>query len=208
MPILLDVIAKMDGATVAQDQISVNDTDTVRDLHRVVENAACQRLGRKVSVLLGVEGVSLPTDDAPVSTLQGLAVLEATLCLSPRLLSVSPLWGPAGGDASTLVTIRGEGLAAVGGSARISFGGTIVSCERVDATTLRCHAPGHAPGIVQVSLLRCEEEDVEDEATFQYVRLETALDAIFATTNSFCPVRSQAQRDESTGESGMEDSTR
>ena len=33
MPILLDVIAKMDGATVAQDQISVNDTDTVRDLH-------------------------------------------------------------------------------------------------------------------------------------------------------------------------------
>jgi hypothetical protein len=48
---------------------------------------------------------------------------------------------------------------------------------------------------VRVSLLRCQDDqptaddDDDDGASFNYVRLETAFDAIFATTNSFCPLR-------------------
>ena len=46
-----------------------------------------------------------------------------------------------------------------------------------------------------MKLLRCEDDepsaddDDDDDATYEYIRLEAAYDAIFATTNSFCPVR-------------------
>ena len=72
-----------------------------------------------------------------------------------------------------------------------------MQCECVNDTTLRCLAPVHPVGIVRVVLLRCEDEaavsdDEEDEASFEFVRLEHVYDKIFATTNSFCPVRSAA----------------
>ena len=62
---------------------------------------------------------------------------------------------------------------------------------------VRCIAPDHPPGIVNVRLVRCEEDDFdEDEASFEFVRLETAYEVLFATTNSHCPVRGAARGDE------------
>jgi len=96
----------------------------------------------------------------------------------------------------------------------VRFGSSVsVPCEQINDTTLCCLSPQHPPGIVKVSLVRCgishnnnnnnnnqltggriRQEEELDETTFEYVRMGAAFDAIFATTNSYCPLRSQQQQ--------------
>ncbi|OEU12053.1 hypothetical protein FRACYDRAFT_270507 [Fragilariopsis cylindrus CCMP1102] len=40
-----------------------------------------------------------------------------------------------------------------------------------------------------------DDEELQDETTFEYVRMGAAFDAIFATTNSYCPLRSRQKQD-------------
>ena len=91
-----------------------------------------------------------------------------------------------------------------GVTARVMFGSTSVPCEAINSSMLRCRTPTHEAGVVRVQLIRCEDDepavdgddDDGDVATFEFVRLETAYDRIFATTNSFCPVRSSQQEED------------
>lgn len=72
----------------------------------------------------------------------------------------------------------------------VSCGQAGVPCERVSETVLRCSAPPRAAGLVSVQLRRCEEGEagVLGTATFLFMRLEAACEAIFASTNSFGPL--------------------
>jgi hypothetical protein len=204
----IEVVTALHGGTVRhRTQLDIRDVGTMRNLYRLVESAACQRLGRRVVPILSSRGIVLPADDTSVSTklAGGDTVVECNLAaVRPRVLRVSPLWGPEGG--MTLVDLHGEGFEQIGMNARVAFGSVAVPCERVSGSVLRCRTPCHAPGLVKVSLLRCEpnmasaasrnvvDDDDDDQASFQFVRFESAIDAIFSTTNSFCPVRS-AMRD-------------
>lgn len=175
------------GATTCET-VPHSSAPTARALYQLVQATASKRLGHRIMVhLLSTDGALLPADETPVAAL-GTPV-HATLHEPPRLLRCEPLWGPEHG--STLVRIHGEGFMNGMQGARVSFGHVDVPCERVSETVLKCTAPPHATGLVSVQLRRCEEEASTDEdtATFEYMRLEAAFDAIFATTNSFCPLR-------------------
>ena len=82
---------------------------------------------------------------------------------------------------------------------RLQFGCVTIAVASVESdTTLYCRSPPHPTGIASVRLLRCEDEGPYDEldtASFEFVRLEAAYDAIFSSTNSFCPIR-QGQHDD------------
>merc|ERR1740130_2122053 len=122
------------------------------------------------------------------------------------------------------------------GVPHVRFGSVSVPCERINDTTLCCLSPSHPPGIVKVSLVRCnsishnhnhnnnrnnsnltdnnrrileeddDDEELQDETTFEYVRLGAAFDAIFATTNSYCPLRSRSQKQDNNN-NGVIDNT-
>lgn len=53
-----------------------------------------------------------------------------------------------------------------------------------------CRTPRHSQGIVNVSLMRCEEDETVGEA------LDAAFDLIFARTNDFSPLHSSHQHDD------------
>jgi hypothetical protein len=184
-----------------------------------------------------------------------LPTLTIRPLILPRLLQLGPLWGPEEGGTLIrlhgeglfsqslllLQTMVGEAAAAVDstttatsssnnnnndrGVPHVRFGSVSVPCERINDTTLCCLSPPHPPGIVKVSLVRCnsishnnhnnshnnhnnhltgnnnrilleeDDEDEQDETTFEYVRLGAAFDTIFATTNSYCPLRSRQKQD-------------
>lgn len=184
------------GAETVREVIPHNVAGTLNDLYELVVTSARQRTGRKVSVSLSMDGTVLPASERPVATLGAEAAIECRIFSRVKLLMCEPLCGPE--NKSTLVHIHGEGLDGIGSSARIQFGSALVSVERVSESLLRCHSPALPAGLVRVSLLRCENESAasddaidedEDTASFKFVRLEAAYDAIFATTNSFCPIR-------------------
>lgn len=115
----------------------------------------------------------------------------------PHTTTCEPLWGPEKG--STLVLVHGEAFDLLDPRQLwVLFGSSAVPCDRVSDTLLRCRAPAHGAGIVDVRLRRCEGDGAAgaaaaqeagdvDLATFEFVRLEAAYDQIFARTNSFCP---------------------
>ena len=83
-------------------------------------------------------------------------------------------------------------------NARIGFGTThSVPCWRISDTLLGCRAPAHPPATVAVRLLGCEAQGQGGgaEACFEYRRLEHMYDAIFASTNSYCPINGGAVDD-------------
>jgi len=162
-----------------------------------------------------------------------LTIVEAPpLTRSPRLLQLGPLWGPEEGG--TLIRLYGEGLSSSvaaesstssnnRGVPHVRFGSSVsVPCERINDTTLCCLSPQHPPGIVKVSLVQCGIshnnnsqltgsniilEDDLDETTFEYVRMGAAFDAIFATTNSYCPLRSQQQQQQKQDQNNNKNAT-
>jgi hypothetical protein len=84
------------------------------------------------------------------------------------------------------------------GEVRVLFGTELVKARRISDSELCVVSPPHEAGIVTV---RCpcargsvDGSDSDLFATFQYVRLENLYDAIFASTNSHCPVRDMAQQ--------------
>jgi len=189
----LEVVATLPQGGQIREQLHVEDTSTVRFLHHTVETMASQRLGRRVRAVLSIDGTR-PEQEALVSTLGGNTVncQLVEVYIPPKLLRVSPLWGPEGG--STRVHLHGDNLS-LPPSTRIRFGSTSVPCEFIEGEMF-CRTPLHPPGIVNVSLMRCEEDETMDEATFEFVRLEAAFDVTFARTNAFCPLRSQQQHDD------------
>lgn len=191
---MIDVVATIGDVTIRE---SVQRTAlTVADLHALVVANLAQRAPHLSThtVQLTVGGsIILPVDGTPLTAIQS-DVVQCTVRCAPQLLRCAPLWGAGG---CTVVTVHGVGLEAVGGSPRLRFGRVDVPCQRTSSTTMRCIAPDHPPGIVNVRLVRCEEDDFdEDEASFEFVRLETAYEVLFATTNSHCPVRGAARGDE------------
>ena len=93
------------------------------------------------------------------------------------------------------MAIHGTGFSSLGGFAQLTFGSVVISIlEIVSDSLLRCRSPPHHAGIVSVRLSRCAQlphHELElDTASFEFVRLEAAYDTIFATTNSYCPIRS------------------
>jgi hypothetical protein len=181
-----------------REHVPASAARTLRELHLIVQAAARRRTGRQVCVHLFAPGGGprLAADDGLVSALPS-TVIECRLVTTARVTSCEPLWGPEQGG--TTVTLHGHDFDTVGTSARIQFGSSSVPCQRIDSSRLRCRTPPHAAGIIRVVLQHCEDEDAtdsnrdaEDEgATFEFVRLEAAYDAIFATTNSFCPMRAR-----------------
>ena len=191
---VIDVVATIGDVTIRE---TVQRTAlTVADLHALVVANLAQRAPHLSThtVQLTVGGsIILPVDGTPLTAIQS-DVVQCTVRCAPQLLRCAPLWGAGG---CTVVTVHGVGLEAVGGSPRLRFGRVDVPCQRTSSTTMRCIAPDHPPGIVNVRLVRCEEDDSdEDEASFEFVRLETAYEVLFATTNSHCPVRGAARGDE------------
>ena len=191
--IMIDVVATIGDVTIREtvQRLSL----TVADLHALVVADLAQRAPHLSihTVQLTVEGTILAVDCTPLTAIQS-DVVQCTVRCAPQLLRCAPLWGAGG---CTVVTVHGVGFEAVDGSARLRFGTVDVPCQRTSSTTIRCIAPDHPPGIVNVRLVRCEEDDSdEDEASFEFVRLETNFDVIFATTNSHCPVRGAARGDE------------
>lgn len=200
-PGMIVVLATHDATTV-RECVPCDAAGTLRGLYTLVEHAARQRLKQhSLSVILAADGETLPADDTPASTLVS-TIVHCNLISRPRLLVCEPLCGPDHGG--THVIIHGESLSTCS-SARVRFGAAVVPCvqdrQQDGAVVLRCQAPKHELGIVRVTLLRCEDDapsegdDDDDRATFEFVRLEAAYDAIFATTNSFCPIRSRDDSD-------------
>lgn len=191
---MIDVVATIGDVTIRESVLRT--ALTVADLHALVVANLAQRAPHLSThtVQLTVGGsIILPVDGTPLTAIQS-DVVQCTVRCAPQLLRCAPLWGAGG---CTVVTVHGVGLEAVGGSPRLRFGRVDVPCQRTSSTTIRCIAPDHPPGIVNVRLVRCEEDDSdEDEASFEFVRLETAYEVLFATTNSHCPVRGAARGDE------------
>lgn len=165
---MIDVVATIGDVTIRE---SVQRTAlTVADLHALVVANLAQRAPHLSThtVQLTVGGsIILPVDGTPLTAIQS-DVVQCTVRCAPQLLRCAPLWGAGG---CTVVTVHGVGLEAVGGSPRLRFGRVDVPCQRTSSTTMRCIAPDHPPGIVNVRLVRCEEDDFdEDEASFEFVR--------------------------------------
>ena len=193
----MEIVAVLPDGAVVRQCISLDGLTCARELHALVQSAARERVGRNVTVQLSADGAVLPADETPVAALRHLRELRCTLSTRPRVLRCEPLWGPEQGQ--TTVRIHGESFEGVGASARVRFGSVDVPCQRVSSTTLRCQTPAMPAGIVAVSLRRCEDDDAGDDgdaATYEFVKLESAYDAIFATTNSFCPVRGARAEEE------------
>ena len=198
----IQVIATLDDATTVREQVPLHAATTLSILYTIVEQAARTRLNqRRVHARLLANGAVLPNDDTPTSTLLS-TVVECQLISKPRIEKCEPLFGSIAGN--THVVIHGSSLAGLGETARVMFGSTSVPCEAINSSMLRCRTPTHEAGVVRVQLIRCEDDepavdgddDDGDVATFEFVRLETAYDRIFATTNSFCPVRSSQQEED------------
>jgi hypothetical protein len=160
----------------------------------------------RVRLLLG-DGAHVPAADVPLASL-GLGASSTVVCSLAPVVQVAccePSVGPDAGG--TMVRIHGEGFteATFGAAshARVEFGGHAVPCWRMSDTLLGCRTPAHAPATVSVRLLGCEAEhggsgggggggggsDASGAtACFEFVRLEHMYDAIFASTNSHCPL--------------------
>ncbi len=188
MAAMLDVVATIGDATV-REKIERRALTTA-DLHALVLADVKRRAPHvlRYAVQLTAAGTMLPVDGTLLTAIPSDEI-AVTVTSAPRLLRCTPLWGTG----STAVTVHGVGLDSVGASARLRFGAVDVPCERLNSSALRCIAPAnHPPGIVRVTLVRCEEDEgseEEDEASFEFVRIEAAYDVVFATTNSHCPVR-------------------
>lgn len=191
------------GVTSTCERMPVLAGDSTLDLYRRIETAACARLGEHVAVQLCANGRRIVADYTLLSSL-GTRVISCVLLTRARLERCEPLWGPEQGGTS--INVHGCGFHGVGDSARLRFGSVVVACERINDCTLRCRAPPHPTGIVRVTLMRCEDDDSDDDtASFNYVRLEAAYDTIFATTNSFCPTRHIGAK---SGDADVRESTR
>ena len=176
------------GATNTTHLLSGEVASTHADVYQICESVARERLGPSVAVQLYAGNQKLSRDSSAIS---GCMHVECIILSRPRLLHVEPLCGPEHG--STTVFIHGTGFDGIQtlASARVRFGAAEVALERLSDSILRCRTPAHPAGIVAVALVRCEDDadTADDTATFQFVRLEAAYDTIFATTNSFCPLR-------------------
>jgi hypothetical protein len=169
---------------------------SARQLHTFVEDASRERLGKPMRALLYFDGVILPATDVPLASLglEAESVVGCSLVVVVQVTSCEPSVGPDAGG--TMVRVHGDGFtqAAFGAAtnARIGFGPAhSVPCWRISDTVLGCRAPAHAPATVSVRLLGCEagQNDSDTCACFEFVRLEHLYDAIFASTNSYCPRR-------------------
>ncbi len=84
-----------------------------------------------------------------------LLFAAASLSAQPVITGITPNNGPAGGG--TLVTITGSGfsicdICSPAVPPGVTFGGTPVTSELVNANTLRVVTPAHLPGTVSVSI--------------------------------------------------------
>jgi hypothetical protein len=186
------------GNATTEETVDVARVPTMAQLYQQIEAAASRRLHSSVTAQLSrPDGASLPADETAPQHLQ-IPSIRCHLHARAQLNRCYPLSGPSGGG--TRVAIHGTGFSSVGNSARVRFGSAVVPVAEVESDTLLyCMAPEHPTGLVRVQLLRCEDErtsdDEPDSASFEFTRLEAAYDAIFATTNAFCPVRSLECRD-------------
>jgi len=189
---------------------------TSADLFSLVKQKAALRANvALVEVLLVFQGRPLPVAATSLSSL-GItpACTVRALCYdaSPaRFECCEPSLGPENGG--NVVHVHGTGFLVARGFGsphlHIAFGAERVPCKRVSDKVLLCSAPPHAPGPVLVTLGSCyqdqalghgpgrygaisaPEEDCSG-ATYEYVERGAMYDAIFASTNSHCPLRSRA----------------
>ena len=170
---------------------------TMRLLHQHIETAAMQRLSLSaVSAQLSWPDGTPLTGASPQQLLR--ATIRCRLYTRAQLIRCEPLCGPAAGG--TVVAVHGKGFCNMRETTRVRFGCVTVAVTSVESDTmLYCRSPPHPTGIASVRLLRCEDEGTGDDdldtASFEFVRLEAAYDAIFASTNSFCPIRSRGQHE-------------
>ena len=167
---------------------------TAKALYGYVTAAARAELGTDgVAAVLLHAGATLPRAECSLTSfgIDESTVLRCAIVASARALRCEPSIGPATGG--TLVRVHGEGFteaSGFGSSVRMSFGpGLTVPCWRESDHVLCCRTPAHAPGPVDIRLVSCvSAEDDEMGAAFEYIRPEAVYDAIFASTNSNCPV--------------------
>lgn len=186
----LEVVAAIHSGAEVRERVDAAAIGTLRQLSRSVE----ERVGERIALWLFTgDGVPLPADDTPLTALPANSIVRVRT--RARVHRVEPLWGPDHGG--TTCNIVGVGFSALSNAAaRVQFGAVSVPCEFVSDTCLRVRTPAHPIGLVRVRLLRCENDnadegadDLEDSGSFEFIRLENAWDRVFATTNSFCPVR-------------------
>ncbi|GMI31215.1 hypothetical protein TrCOL_g9005 [Triparma columacea] len=195
------------------------DTTLCQTLYDVIKQTARSRVGMSVDASVFFGEVLLPAD---TSTLQEWGISAASKVFAvlspvPQVTSCSPCQGPEGGGTAVRLKGRGFVLPTLGGSGmassmlvqqvpavsaqgevRVLFGTELVKARRISDSELCVVSPPHEAGIVTV---RCpcargsvDGSDSDLFATFQFVRLENLYDAIFASTNSHCPVRDMAQQ--------------
>lgn len=184
------------------------DVLTVIGLRDMIGTAAKSRADHKMDVILVYAGRVLPLTTETLGTFgvsvdSTVHVVCKPLVVAPRLCGSEPLMGPISGG--TPVCLHGEGFTQGQGfgssNVCVAFGSRIVPCKRITDTTLSCVSPAHPAGVVTIRLLCRNQRTLEmqplfgheaDGATFEFVRLETMYDAIFSTTNAFCPIRQRA----------------
>ena len=183
---------------------------SARRLHAFVAEASRARLGKPMRVLLFLPtGAAMPATDVPLASLglHGESVVGCSLEAVVQVASCEPSVGPDAGG--TMVRLHGDGFSEASfgpaSNARIGFGPLhSVPCWRISDTMLGCRAPAHAPATVRVRLLGCAagnvngpdsdadadaDADADGTAVFEFVRLEAMYDAIFNSTNSYCPIK-------------------
>lgn len=182
-----------------EESLPASPTCTIQELKFLVERQAHDRLGFYVSAALSFEDgrAIVGTDTQQTLAALGLdtagACVGCSLTMVPRLTRCEPPFGPARGG--TLLRLRGSGfLESAGfhntGGVRLSFGsGCSVPCWRATDNELQCRAPAHDVGIVNISLLNCEDAASAGSAAYEYCSEGRLCDLIFSTTNSHCPLR-------------------
>jgi len=181
--------------------IDVNDGSTLQLLYEAVKGAATLQIGRDItSLTLYLRERELSKYSHATLSSAGIdaeSTVRAVISTvpRPRVSRCEPPFGPTSGG--TPVKLHGEGfidgLGFGGPALHIRFGQQIVPARKVSDSTLLCVAPPHPVGPVRVRL-GCGGE--EHDALYEFVSPERMYDAIFASTNSYCPIRSKEEGEE------------
>jgi len=203
------VIAIVGGIAMEPEEIDTETTTTtVERLRNVISDKARERSGcRMASVrlftMIDEQLFPLPTEAFALNLEHAIEgdIVYAVITLDgeevtpmPELLSCEPCFGPQGGGNTIKIHARGFSISQRFLALQIEFGSQMVPATRVSETLLLCVAPPHAAGPVTVRLLcgvagRDHVTHRESETLYEYVREELMYDAIFASTNSHCPVQ-------------------